>query len=533
MLHAKLTMYEAFQQVATARLDQEALVCDEVRLTYSQLLARIDSQAQGLAAGGVGKGAKVACLLPPGPEFVSLFFALARLGAVIVPLNPQLRQQGMLDVLQHAQPIALVSAQPVDEELLLQEVPSLHHFIPAGTPEPAQSGDSSLSSLDVSPQDLLALLYTSGTTGQPKGTMHTHRSLIAPVVASIKLREIWLHRPSLKSLGQTAKALGRYRTRLLRAAGRPQTFLSTAGWHTITGLEVVLQALLMGDRLVVMPRFHPRQALQLVEQERVTVLIAVPLAFQMMLSVEGFDRYDTSSLLICGTGAAPCPTDLARQMQHRFDCAVHIGFGATETAGGIAATSLADSAERQAATVGQPMPGMEVRVVDEARRLLPPGEVGELAVRSDSLMLGYYNAPDITAQVIDADGWYYTGDLAVIDALGYLRIVGRKKDLIIRGGLNVYPAEIESYLASNPRIREAAVVGIPSPLGSENVWAFIILKEGMEMSATEVLDYCRAALEPYKIPSQVRIVADFPRTETGKPQKFKLREKVLQGEDLA
>jgi acyl-CoA synthetase (AMP-forming)/AMP-acid ligase II len=249
MLHAKLTMYEAIQQVAATRLDQEALVCDEVRLTYGQLLARIDSQAQGLVYLGVGKGAKVACLIPPGLEFVYLFFALARLGAVIVPLNPQLRRQGLLDVLQHAQPIALVSAQSLDEGLLLQGVPSLQHFIPAGAPEPTQSGEGSLLSLEVSPQDLLALIYTSGTTGQPKGTMHTHSSLIAPVVASIKLREVWLHRPSLKSFGQTAKALGRYRTRLLRAAGRPQTFLSTTGWHTITGLEVLLQALLMGDRL--------------------------------------------------------------------------------------------------------------------------------------------------------------------------------------------------------------------------------------------------------------------------------------------
>ena len=531
MLHAQLTMYEAIREVAATRLDQEALACGEARLSYGQLLECIDSQAQSLAALGVQKGGKVACLLPPGPEFVYLFFALARLGAVIVPLDPQLRRQGLVDVLQDAQPLALVSSQPIDEELLFQQVPSLRHFILPGGPERSLNGEGSLSSLNVLPQDLLALLYTSGTTGRPKGTMHTHSSLIAPVVASIKLREVWLHKPSLMSIGQTAKAIGRYRARLLRAAGRPQTFLSTVGWHTITGLEVVLQALLMGDRLVVMPRFHPRQALQLVEQEHVTVVIAVPLAFQMMLGIEEFDRYDSSSLLICGTGAAPCPPDLARQIQRRFGCAVHIGFGATETAGGIAATSLADSADRQAATVGRPMPGMQVKVVDEERRSLPPGQVGELAVRSDSLMLGYYNAPDMTAQVIDEHGWYYTSDLALIDTAGYVRIVGRKKDVIIRGGQNIYPAEIEAYLAGNPRIREAAVVGIPSPLGGESVWAFIILEEDVAMTSQEVLDYCRAALELYKIPSQVRIVADFPRTELGKPQKFKLREKVLQGED--
>jgi len=358
--------------------------------------------------------------------------------------------------------------------------------------------------------------------------MHSHRSLIAPVVASVKLRELWLRRPSLKTLGQTAIALARYRERLLRAAGRPQTFLSTVGWHTITGLEVVLQGLLMGDRLVVMPRFHPREALRLVEQERVTVLVAVPMAYQVMLGVQDFDRYDTTSLLICGTGAAPCPPHLAREIQRRFGCAVHIGFGATETAGGISATSLADSSTRQSETVGRPMPGMEVKVVDEARRELPPGQVGELACRSDSIMLGYYRAPETTAEVKDEDGWYYTGDLAVIDEAGYVRIVGRKKDVIIRGGQNVYPAEIETYLTAHPKMREAAVVGVPSTVGGESAWAFVILQDGAEMAAQEVLEYCRAALEPYKIPSRVQFVAEFPRSETGKPQKFKLRAMAIQ-----
>jgi acyl-CoA synthetase (AMP-forming)/AMP-acid ligase II len=374
---------------------------------------------------------------------------------------------------------------------------------------------------------LLALLYTSGTTGTPKGTMHSHRSLIAPVVASIKLRELWIRRPSLKTLGQTARALARYRERLLRAAGRPQTFLSTVGWHTITGLEVVLQALLMGDRLVVMPRFHPRQAMELIEQERVTVVVAVPMAYQVMLGLQDFDRFDTSPLLICGTGAAPCPPHLAREIQRRFGCAVHIGFGATETAGGIAATSLADSTQRQSETVGRPMPGMEIKVVDHERRPLSPGQVGELACRSDSIMLGYYRAPELTAEVMDEDGWYYTGDLAVIDEAGYVHIVGRKKDVIIRGGQNIYPAEIEAYLTSHPKVREAAVVGVPSAVGGESVWAFVIPEGGAEMTAQEVLDYCRVALEPYKIPGHVQFVTDFPRSETGKPLKFRLREMAL------
>ncbi len=538
MLSTDMTMAEAFHRVADSRPNQEALVCGGARLTYGQLLRRINGLARSLHGLEVRKGDKIAILLPPGPEFIYLFFAVAELGAVVVPLNPQLRRLGLGNVLRDAAASVLVTSRPVEDDVLAQTA-GLRHVILATdlddlmmpgeeATSPSSHMGGGLPPADVSPHDLLALLYTSGTTGTPKGTMHSHRSLIAPVVASIKLRELWIRRPGLKTLRQTARALARYRERLLRAAGRPQTFLSTVGWHTITGLEVMLQGLLMGDRLVVMPYFHPRQALRLIEQERVTVLIAVPMALQVMLRLEDFESYDTSSLLICGTGAAPCPPHLAREIQQRFGCAVHIGFGATETAGGIAATSLADSDERQAETVGRPMPGMEIKIVDEQRRELPPGQVGELACRSDSVMLGYYRAPQMTAEVMDKDGWYYTGDLAVIDDEGYLRIVGRKKDVIIRGGQNIYPAEIETYLTAHPKIRESAIVGVPSAVGGESAWAFILLEDGAEMTAQEVLDYCRAELEPYKIPSRVKFMAEFPRSGTGKPQKFKLREIALE-----
>ena len=534
MLNTEMTMAEALRDVAASHQDREALVCGEVRVTYGQLLERTRALASGLHELAVQKGDKVAALLPPGPEFVYLFFAVAELGAVIVPVNPQLRRRSLSSVLRDAAPVALVTARPVEEEVI-EQVDSLRHVISTGTegqpgssladlisaPQPAPLPPSA-----VSPQDLLALLYTSGTTGTPKGTMHSHRSLIAPVMASLKVRELW-KRPNLKTLGPTIKALARYRERLLRAAVLPQTWLAAAGWHTITGLEIVFQSLLMGDRLVVMPHFDPRDALALVERERVTILVAVPVAYQVMLGLPDLERYDTSSLLVCGVGAAPCPPHLAREIQDRFHCAIHIGFGATELGGGIAVTSLADPDRQRTETVGRPMPGTEVKIVDEQRREVPPGEVGELACRSDGVMLGYYQAPEVTAEVIDEEGWYYTGDLARMDEEGYLHIVGRRKDMIIRGGQNVYPAEIENYLASHPKIRETAVVGVPSPVEGESIWAFVILEDAVEMAAREVLDYCREELEPYKIPSRVQFVDEFPRSTTGKPQKFRLRETAL------
>jgi len=535
MLNAQMTMAEAFHQVATSRRNQEAMICVEERLTYGQLLERVHSLACGLHNLGIGKGDKVIALLPAGPEFACLFFALAELGGVIVPLNPQLRPRTLGQILTDIDPLMLVSDHPLEADLLASAI-SLKHIIMTRDGEAtflslrdimSVASADQLAPAAVSPDDLLAILYTSGTTGIPKGTMHSHRTLITPVMASIKIRELWLRRPGMKMIGETAKALARYKGRLLRAAGRPQTFLSTIGWHTISGVELMLQGLLMGDRIVVMPRFHPRQALQLIEKEKVTVLVAVPTAFQVMLSVQDFEKFDVSSLLICGTGAMPCPPNLARQVQERFGCAMHIGFGATETGGGIAVTSIADSVEQQVTTVGRPLPGMEIKIVDEQRRELPPGQVGELACRSDSIMLGYYQTSEATSDVTDADGWYYTGDLAVMDEKGYLRIVGRKKEVIIRGGQNIYPAEIEAYLTTHPKIREAAVVGVPSPLGGEEVWAFVLLEDGVEMNAREVLDFCRTELEPYKIPNEVRFVTDFPRSETGKPQKHQLHAQIL------
>lgn len=534
MISITMTMYDALKKVAEARLGREVFVCGNLRLTNRELLSNVDALANGLAGLGLHKGDRVAALLPPGGDFLALFFAVARLGGMIVPLNPDLSDISLGSVLSDAAPRLLVSARPLSDELL-GHTPSPVDVIDAGA---AGKGIPLASVLDAgsdkprpehaAPTDLLALLYTSGTTGTPKATMHTHSSLIAPVVASLKARELWQRPSSLRATVEVAKAVARYRRRLLRSIGRPQTIMSTMGWHSITGLHVMLQGLLMGDRLAAMSRFQPRDALELVEREKVTVLVAVPLAYQAMMSLEDLDRYDTSSLLVCASGGAACPPSLAREIHQRFRCALYNGFGMTEAAGGIAVSDLSDSDEQQAETVGRPMPGVDVRIVDEGRQDLPVGEVGELAVRGDGIMRGYYQAPELTAQVLDEERWLYTGDLATIDEKGYLRIVGRKKDIIIRGGQNIYPAEIEHFLETHGNIEEAVVVGVPTVVGGESVWAFVRLKQGVEMTTMEVLDYCRGRLELYKIPSQVRIVRELPRAEMGKSQRFRLRAMAIE-----
>ena len=527
MLTTSMTMSDAILQVAESRPSQEVFVCCRTRFTNRQLLDRIRSLQRGLADLGITKGDRVATILPPGPGFAVLFFALAGLGAVMVPLSPEMRLQGLRDILTDADPAAVVSVEPLAEEVL-QALPRAPRLILAERGDPSleslmEAGSPLQAPVPVSPEDLLTLLYTSGTTGRPKATMHSHRSMIAPVVATLKVRELWLRPSSLRTVVDMARTVTRYRSRVLRAAGRPQTILSTGGWHTITGLHVMLQGLLMGDRLAVLPRFHPQEALSMVAREHVTVLVAVPVAYLAMLALADFDGYDTSSLMVCATGGAHCPPTLALEIKQRFKCALYNGFGMTETAGGIAVTSLSDSNAEQSQTVGRPMPGIDLRIVDEQRRDLSPGEVGELAVRGEGVMLGYYHAPEQTANVLDGEGWLYTGDLARIDEKGYLHIVGRSKDVIIRGGQNIYPAEIENHLHAHPAIMEAAVVGVPARVGGEAVWAFVRLREGCAMTAQAVLDYCRGTLEPFKVPSQVRFVSELPHAEQGKSQKFKLR----------
>jgi fatty-acyl-CoA synthase len=513
MLSTGMTMSDAINSVAGARPGQEVLVCGRERLTNRELLQRIDAVARGLAGLGVEKGKRVAALLPPSGDLAALFFAAARLGAVIVPIAPDASDRTLTDILDDAQPALVVTEDGRK-----------------GTAVDALRGEErgALPSALVASTDLLALLYTSGTTGRPKATMHSHASLMAPVLATLRIREQWARPSNLRMVVEAVKAVARYRSRILRSIGKPQTIMSTSGWHTITGVHVMLQGLLMGDRLVAMPHFHPAKALQLIAEERVTILVAVPTAYQAILALPNLDRHDLSSLFICASGGAACPPPLARRIRETLGCALYNGFGMTEAAGGISVSSLSDTASQQDETVGRVMPGTEVKLVDGERREVPAGQAGELAVRGEGVMLGYYKAPELTAAVKDAEGWLYTGDIARIDEKGYLHIVGRAKDVIIRGGQNIYPTEVERYLETHPNIEEAAVVGVPSPVAGESVWAFVRLKTDVGMTVQDVLDYCRGTLEVWKIPSEVRFLGEFPRAESGKPQKFKLRQAAIQ-----
>ncbi len=541
----QMTMGQALHCAVDRYARRVAMIEGNQRTTYRQLLKRVRCLAHQFQSMGIGKGDRIALLLWSEADFIYSFFAAAEIGAVVAPLPPRLRCEQMSAYLRQLEPSLVVVSSAIEisggmEELhnLKRELEPLKEIMITGEDStgshslralPDQDAEDFEPEQDIGAEDLFTILYTSGTTGAAKGVMHSHRGLISPVLASMKLREMWMHFfPTLGRLKRWVRVLIRYGVRLVRAAGRQQVFLSTMSMHTISGLEAMLQALLMGDRLILMPKFHPVRSLEAIEKQRVSVLIGVPLSYMMMLRVQNFDRYRLSSLLICATGAAPCAPELAREIQRRFGCAVHVGFGMTELGGGIAATMLEDSAAHQAETVGRAMPGMDVVVVDEHRNPMPRGQIGELACRTESMMMGYFGNDEEQSISSGEDGYFYTGDLAVIDEEGYIRIVGRKKDMIIRGGQNIHPGKIENQLSALDEIREAAIVGVPDALGVERVCAYVILEKEGCLTEREIVEQCRARLEAYEIPEKVWIVADFPRTQTGKPQKFKLRQMALE-----
>ena len=370
--------------------------------------------------------------------------------------------------------------------------------------------------------DLAAIFYTTGTTGAPKGVMHTHAALLDSFHRMQELEDAFFSGPPMERVTRTAKLVWRYGARLRHGLGT-QVWLTPLPWHSVAGFRFALHALLAGHQLVLMEPFHPRQMLELVQRHRANIVAVAPTMLEVALAARGAGAYDTSSLLVVGLGGAPTAPDLVRRARAALGCAVVVGYGATETGGGVLVTRIEDGERDMAETVGRPFPGAEVRVVDEQRRPVAAGTIGELVCRSSGLMSGYHGQAGVTADVIDGEGWYYTGDLAAMDARGYVRVVGRKRDLIIRGGHNVIPAEVEAVLLEHPDVTRAAVVGVPDRMAGETIWAFVVA--GSATPPPQGLRrHCAQRLDPGKVPDQVRIVADLPVAESGEVRKAALRE---------
>ncbi|MGE5137901.1 MAG: class I adenylate-forming enzyme family protein [Rudaea sp.] len=532
-----LTLDQALNKIAARYPRRKAVSFNGETLTFSELRRRVDRLASGLQTLGVCSGDRVALLLPSCLEFPVAFFAPSALGAVVVPLNPIYRQKEIQHILADSEAaVVIADPRPLGNDVqgilaaLRPSLPSLRHVILRG---PAAPGMLSLTELPdprgplpppVSPASLCALVYTSGTTGQPKAVMHSHSSMISAVAQSEKS----LNEPLHLQIWHLLMLVRQYGRRFLRPGLGQLNLLSVAPLHSLIGYGFCLYGLLYGHHLVIADRFQPARVLELIEQQQVNAMILTPSMLAALLDSPELGRRRVSSLLAVFVAAAPTPPDLVRRARTAFGCPVLVGFGATEVGGLTLMPDFFDPVRLQSETVGKPFPGMEARIVDEHHDQLPTGETGELALRLASNMLGYYMAPELTTANLGADGWYFTGDLATMDGAGYIRIVGRKKDMIIRGGQNIFPAEIEAFLLARPGIENAAVIGVPDSVAGERVWAFILPRAGSTQTPADITNYCRAELAPYKVPDQVRIVETLPLTTTGKVQKYVLQEKALQ-----
>ncbi|MWD26506.1 AMP-binding protein [Aquicoccus sp. SCR17] len=518
----EITLGDALDEQAAARGEAPALIFDEfgVHWSWAEMKARADRLARGLMAWGVAAGDRVAVLSPNAPEWVLLEYALAKVGATLVTVNPALRESELDYVLRQSRSSALFTVCGYRNYDLAAAITAIRSRLP-GLSRVARMGEGDLPDAPafaeveamadkvnaealaerqagVKPGDIVQIQYTSGTTGNPKGAMLTHRSTV-----------------------------NNGRLMALRAGFRPEDRLVSAMpfFHTAGCVCNVMGMLAVGGCHVGLSAFDAEKMLEQIEKHRGTVTNSVPTMLIRMLEEPSMPDRDLSSWRICFVGGTDIPPSLMRRMKEQVGTDPMIIMGMTECSPIITQTEPSDDFETQIATAGTPLPHTEIKVVDpETRDPVPLGESGELMIRGYLTTAGYFDMPEKTAETLDAEGWLKSGDLAVLDEGGYLRIVGRIKDMLIRGGENVYPAEIEAFLMTHPDISDAQVVGVPDPQMGEEIFAFVIPRPGATLDPQIVRDFCREGLARHKLPKYVELTDAFPQTANGKIRKVELRE---------
>jgi fatty-acyl-CoA synthase len=492
----------------------------ERRLTYRQLDQRAAALAAALRELGVEKGDRIALALPNWPEFVISMFAAAKLGAVIVPLNPRYTVPELQYMLRHSESAVVVSAEDfggVDYlqlfEGFLTSLPDLQYVVTVGEEDLwyddriyqfedlISSGEGrQLTPSPLEPaHDVFTILYTSGTMGKPKGVALTHTNLVS--VAA-----------------HTADAIG--------LVPDDVVFGVTTVFHVFGLGPGIIGTLAAGASLVLQEQFDPAEALALVGRHRVSVHYGVPTVFITAMREAELGSHDLSSLRTGVVAGAPVGDDLVRRIRAELCPNLLVAYSLTETASTVAVTRGDDPQEKQVFTVGRPIDGTDVRILDLDGTILPVESLGEIAVRGDGVMKGYYRQPGETSHAFNEDGFFLTGDLGLIDEDGFLHIVGRRKELIIRGGFNVYPREVEDRLHAHPAVLDVAVVGLPHDVLGEQVCACIVPVEGAIVTGEEVKEWCRGTLADYKVPDLVRFFDAFPLTGSGKIRRVELARMV-------
>jgi fatty-acyl-CoA synthase len=506
--------------------DREALVDRPSgrRWTYSQLRTEVDAVAHGLLAAGIGKGDRVGIWAPNCPEWLFIQYATAKIGAILVTINPAYRSRELEYVLKAAGIRLLVageSSTTSDYAAMISQVrprcTMLERAVLIGSPGwdalPVRDGAASLlagKQAMLSPDDPINIQYTSGTTGFPKGATLSHHNILNN---------------------------GYFVGELCGYAEADRICLPVPLYHCFGMVMGNLAATSHGACLVYpAPSFEPAATLSALAQERCTSLYGVPTMFIALLAHMNstgpdFESPDLSSLRTGIMAGSPCPVEVMKQVVERMGMTeVSICYGMTETSPVSTQTRVDDTLDRRVSTVGRVHPHLEVKIVDSDTGLtVPRGTPGELCTRGYSVMLGYWGQPDKTAEVIDQARWMHTGDVAVMDPEGYLNITGRIKDMVIRGGENIYPREIEEFLYTHPDIVDAQVIGVPDARYGEELCAWVRLRPGApELTVEALRDYAAGKLAPYKIPRYVHVVEEFPTTVTGKVRKVEMRERSVE-----
>ena len=512
------TVGGALRQVAGEIPDQTALVAGvpdlagRRRWTYGQLLAEAETVARSLLA-RFERGERVAVWAPNIPEWVLLQYGAALAGIVLVTVNPAYRHAELAYVLEQSGSVGIFllpeyrgNPMAASLELVRGDLPDLREVVLFTEWENLVAAGLGSSTVlpEVKPDDPAMILYTSGTTGFPKGAVLHHRGLVNN---------------------------GRFVNQ--NYGLRPgETFVTPMPLFHVGGCVLgVIGAMATRGVLVVVVAFDPGLMLELIETERAVGSGGVPTMLIACMEHPDFAKRDISSLRVVVSGGAPVPADLVRRIEGALDASFTIVFGQTECSGIATQTRLDDTPEDKAETVGPPLPHVEVKITDPSGSTVAPGVLGELCVRGYLVMHSYHNKPEATAEAIDADGWLHTGDLATMDERGYCRIQGRLKDMIIRGGENIYPREIEAVLFSHDAVADVAVVGVPDDRWGEEVAAFVRPADPVSLPRiTDLHAHVRDHVAHYKVPRYWVFVDEFPLTGSGKIQKFALREQFVKGE---
>ncbi len=530
------TLGQLLRETALLYPNQDAVINyeKEVRLTWKEFDESVDKLAKGLMALGIKKGEKLAIWATNVPYWTTLMFASARIGAILLTVNTSYRDSELKYLLQqsHTENLCIIEglrdhdyistiysvlpelkAQP-RSELYSEELPSFKRLIFLGeekhrgmfTIDEVVSMHTQVSDEEyqarqdsLSPNDIINMQYTSGTTGFPKGVMLTHTSILN--------NGYWI------GIGQ-------------KLTPQDKVCIPVPLFHCFGCVLGIMACVCHGATMVIIEAFNPVHVMSAVDQEKCTSLYGVPSMFLSILEHRLFNKFNYSSLRTGIMAGAVCPEPLMLRVFDELNMReVTICYGLTEGSPVMNMTTTDESLENRCQTVGRPLPGIEVEVFDpETNEILPVNTAGEVRCRGYNVMEGYYNMPEATAAAVDSGGWLHTGDLGIIDKNKYLRITGRIKDMIIRGGENIYPREIEEYLLKMPQIHDVQIIGIPSRKYGEDVCAFIIPKADAEIRPEDIRDFCRGQIAWHKIPRHITIVDVFPMTASGKIQKYKLRE---------